>query len=180
MGAVRILLLASRLSIRRSAKLRSPRTVDMLLYSWLAVVALTRLTLNSLLAADEITRGFRDVGLVIAEFSVFHFLLVAFLFPFLASLLFLGGGQLDPGRLAMSSVRLRSLFLAELVRLAYRPLTWALVLFLLLTAIPLLSLPNFLPALLTLWLAFLGVLFLASSAGQTLGMSKHAPGQPHL
>jgi hypothetical protein len=176
MGTVTALLHASHLSRRRSAKLRSPRTTDMLLYSWLAVVALVRLTLNSFLAAREINHGFHDVGLAIAEFTVLHFLLVTFLFPTLASMLLMGGGGLEPSRLALASVRLGSLFLTELVQLASRPLSWVIVLFLAVTVVPLCGLPNALPAILTLCLAFLGVLFLASAAGRALGMCRRARG----
>ncbi len=146
----------------------------MLLYSWLAVVVLVRLTQNCLLAARELTHGFHNVGLAITEFSMLHFLVVAFLFPFLASVLSLGSAGLNRSRLALTSVRLGSLLLSELAALAARPLSWVMFVFLVPAAIPLLAISHSAMAVISLCVTFVGALLLAAAAGQALGMSRHA------
>ncbi len=174
MGRVRVLFRATRLSRRRGMKLRSPRTADMLFYSWLAVVVFVRFTQNSLLALRELTRGSYEAGLAITEFNMLHLLLVTFLLPFLISTLSLGATSLSRTRLALSSTPLRALFLSELAELALSPLTGVVVLFLVPAVIPILALSVPAPSVISLCAGFMGALLAASAAGQALSSSRGA------
>lgn len=121
-------------------KLRSPRSADMMLQAWLMVAVFARFAANCALSWRELARGTPAVGNALAEFSMLHFLLVAFLLSFLSSVLSLGAAGLDRRRLALCGVRV-SLFLpAELVTLVTWPMTFVIAAFLVPAAFPLLRL----------------------------------------
>ena len=140
----------------------------MLLYAWLAVVIAIRAAANGLQAVREIAMGAPVVGMAITELTVLHVLGLAFLLPFLASMVSLGGTGLNPSRLALHGVRVRAYGLAELAALAARPLTWAMFLFLLPAAIPLVAAGRPAGSLISLSITFLAMIVLAEAAGRGL------------
>ena len=142
MRTTRDLIAASRLSRRRLVKLRSPRGADMMLQAWLMVVVFARFATNCSLAWRELSRGTPAVGSALAEFSMLHFVLLAFLLSFLSAILSVGAAGLDRRRLALSGLRMGQFLPAELATLLSRPMTGVIALFLVPALFPLLRLPR--------------------------------------
>ena len=92
--STRALIAATRLSRRRMMRLRAPRAADMMLQSWLVLVVFVRFAANCAAAARELARGGNTVGPALAQFTLAHFVLVAFLLSFLSAALSLGAGIL--------------------------------------------------------------------------------------
>jgi hypothetical protein len=165
------LVAASRLSRRRMVKLRSPRGADMMLQAWLVIVVFIRFATNCSLAWRELSRGTPAVGSALAEFSMLHFLLLAFLLAFLSSILSLGAAGLDRRRLALSGLRMRQLLPAEAATLVSRPMTGVIALFLVPALFPLLRLPRPGAALAALVLVFVAALL--AGAGLSTVLTLH-------
>jgi hypothetical protein len=161
----------SRLSRRRLMKLRSPRSADMMLQGWLMVAVFARFAENCALAWRELSRGAPGVGNALAEFSMLHFLLLAFLLSFLSSILSLGSAGLDRRRLAMSGVRMSQFLPAELATLVSWPMTFVIAAFLVPAVFPLLRLPRPGAAEAGLVLAFLAALL--AGAGLSTLLTTH-------
>jgi hypothetical protein len=126
----RALLAAARLSRRRMMKLRAPRAADMMLQSWLVLVVFVRFAANCAATVRELARGGSLVGPALAQFTMAHFVLVAFLLSFLSAALSLGAAGLDRRRLLLTGVRARAEAAAEILALATWPMTAVIATFL--------------------------------------------------
>lgn len=169
-----VIVAASRRSRRRLMKLRSARSADMMLQAWLMVAVFARFALNCALAARELARGSAEVGRALAEFSMLHFVLLAFLLSFLSSMLSVGKAGLDRRRLALSGVRVGQLLPAELAVLVSWPMTAVIAIFLVPAAVPLLHLARPGAALAGLLLAFISALLAGAGLSALLGLSSMA------
>ncbi len=169
MGATRLLARAARFSRRRDTKLRDPRAADMMVYSWLVIVIFGRFTYNCLWAAHELAVGRMEVGSAIVEFSLAHFLLLAFLVPFLAS--FRSAGGLNRRRLVLAAVPSRSLVLSVLLLAASSPLNGAVAAFVVPPAVPLLRLPHPVASIVALLVSAAAAILLAHAAARALSLT---------
>jgi hypothetical protein len=172
--AVRELTRMSRLSRRRLMKLRSPRSADMMLQGWLMVAVFARFAENCALAWRELARGATSVGNALAEFSMLHFLLLAFLLAFLSSILSLGAAGLDRRRLVMSGVRMSGFLPAELATLVSWPMTFVIAAFLVPAAFPLVRLARPGAAEAGLFLAFLAAVLAGAGLSTLLTLHRAA------
>ncbi len=161
------LLAATRLSRRRLMKLRAPRAADMSLQSWLVFVVFVRFAVNCATAARELARGGDGVGPALAQFTMGHFVLVAFLLSFLSAALSLGAAGLDRRRLLLTGVPSRAAAAAEILALATWPMTAVIAAFLVPAAFVVARLPRPGAAAAGLVLAFLSALL----AGALLGVA---------
>jgi hypothetical protein len=163
--SMRALLAATRLSRRRLLKLRAPRAADMMLQSWLVFVVFVRFAANCAAAARELARGGDIVGPALAQFTLAHFVLVAFLLSFLSAALSLGAAGLDRRRLLLTGVRVRAEVGAEILALATWPMTAVIAAFLVPAAFVAVRLPRPGAAAAGLVLAFFSALLLGALLG---------------
>ena len=174
MAEVGTLARATLLSRQRAMRHRAPRAADMLLYSWLLIVVLIRFLVNCLLAARQLAYGQPGVGQAIVEFSMLHFLVIAFLLPLLSSTLSLGAAGLDRKRLTLLGISPGSVTLVELAGILTYPVTWISVLFAAAAAVPLASAGAPGASIIALIAVFFAALLAAHALGNVLSASRKA------